>query len=156
MIRAHNATGEVNIVPNNQIGGIAFTLGTRVLLTCDVTGLPEDSEALSYRWFHNCILDSCEIREGDPYNRVVADTLLVDAISENKVGRYHCNVTYRNMREVSASVRAFTTNIALAGQCTCPDHDNTLFTVTLCVNCRYHYCLPLHPHLPTLRARPHH
>ena len=48
-IRTHNATGKVNIVPNNEIGGIAFTLGTRVLLTCDVTGLSEDSEVLSYK-----------------------------------------------------------------------------------------------------------
>ena len=38
-IRAYNATGEVNIMTNNQIRVVAFILGTRVLLTCDVTGL---------------------------------------------------------------------------------------------------------------------
>ena len=114
-IRAHNATGEVKIVPNNQIGGIAFTLGTRLLLTCDVTGLPEGSEVLSYKWYNKCAFNSCEIQEGDAYYRVVADTLLVDVTSENNVGRYNCHATYRNMRGVSATVRTLTTNIALAG-----------------------------------------
>ena len=114
-IRAYNATGEVNIVAKNQIGGIAFTLGTRVLLTCDVTGLPEDSEVLSYRWYHKCAFNSCEIRDGDAYYRVVADTLLVDVTSENNVGRYHCHVTYRNMQGESVTAKTFTTDIALAG-----------------------------------------
>ena len=114
-IRAYNATGEVNIVANNQIGGIAFTLGTRVLLTCDVTGLPVDNVVLSYRWYHKCTFESCEIREGDPYYRVAADTLLVDVTSENNVGRYHCIVTYRNMQGASVTAGTFTTNIALAG-----------------------------------------
>ena len=36
-IRAYNATGELDI-PRDP-----FTLGTSVLLTCDVTGLPKDS-----------------------------------------------------------------------------------------------------------------
>ena len=114
-IRAHNATGGVNIVPNNQIGGIAFTLGTKVLLTCDVTGLSEDNKVLNYKWYHKCSVNSCEIRDGDPYYRVVADTLLVDVTSENNVGRYHCIVTYRNTRGESATAKTFTTNIALAG-----------------------------------------
>ena len=114
-IRAHNATGEVNIVLTNQIRDVAFTLGTRVLLTCDVTGLPEGSEVLSYKWYHNCAYERCKIREGDPYYRVVADTLLVDVTSENNVGRYHCIVTYRNMRGESATTKTFTTDIALAG-----------------------------------------
>ena len=127
-IRAHNATGEVNIVPNNQIRGIAFTLGTRVILTCDVTGLSEDNDILSYKWYHKCTFDSCEIRDGDPYYRVVADTLLVDVTSENNVGRYHCIVTYRNTRGETVTARSFTTDITLAGKCTCPDHDNTLLT----------------------------
>ena len=62
-----------------------------------MTGLPEGSEVLSYKWYHNCAYERCEIRGGDPYYRVVADTLLVDVTSENNVGRYHCIVTYRNM-----------------------------------------------------------
>ena len=83
MIRAHNAMGEVNIVPNNQIGEIAFTLGTRVLLTCDVTGLSEDNKVLKYKWYHKCTFHSCEIRDEDPYYRVVADTLLVEAMENS-------------------------------------------------------------------------
>ena len=48
-IKAYNATGELDIRSD------PFTLGTRVLLTCDVTGLPEGSEVVSYRWYHNCM-----------------------------------------------------------------------------------------------------
>ena len=114
-IRAYNATGEVNIMTNNQIRVVAFTLGTRVLLTCDVTGLPEDSEVLSYRWYRKCNSAWCEIREGDPYYRVAADTLLVDVTSENNVGIYYSIVTYTNMQGESATAETFTTNIALAG-----------------------------------------
>ena len=114
-IRAYNATGEVNIVQNNQIRVVAFTLGTRILLTCDVTGLPEGSEVLSYKWYHNCAYERCEIRDGDPYYRVVADTLLVDVTSENNVGRYHCHATYRNMGEESVTAKQITPRIALAG-----------------------------------------
>ena len=114
-IRVYNATGEVNIMANNQIRDVAFTLGTRVLLTCDVTGLPEGSEVLSYKWYHNCVYERCEIRDGDPYYRVVADTLLVDVTSENNVGRYHCHVTYRGIGGESVTAKHFTPRIALAG-----------------------------------------
>ena len=114
-IRAYNATGEVNIMTNNQIRVVAFTLGTRVLLTCDVTGLPEGSEVLSYKWYHKCTSERCEIQEGDPYYRVVADTLLVDVISENNVGRYYCHETYRNMAGESVTARTHTTEITLEG-----------------------------------------
>ena len=114
-IRAHNATGEVNIMTNNQIREVAFTLGTRVLLTCDVTGLPEGSEVLSYKWYHNCAYEMCKIQDGDPYYRVVADTLLVDVTSENNVGIYLCNVTYTNMGGESVTAKYFTPRIALAG-----------------------------------------
>ena len=54
-IRAYNAMGEVDMMTNNQMTVVAFTLGTRVLLTCNVTGLPEDSEVLRYKWYHKCI-----------------------------------------------------------------------------------------------------
>ena len=47
-IRVYNATGELDI--NRD----PFTLGTRILLTCDVIGLPEESEMVRYRWSHNC------------------------------------------------------------------------------------------------------
>ena len=115
MIRAHNATGEVNIMANNQIRNVAFILGTRVLLTCGVTGLPKGSKVLSYKWYHKRTFESCEIQDRDPYYRVVADTLLVDVTSENNVGRYHCIVAYRNMRGESVTARTFTTDITLAG-----------------------------------------
>ena len=86
-ISAYSATGELDIRRD------PFTLGTRVLLTCDVTGLPEDSEVVSYRWYHNCTElhnQRCEIRDGDPYYRVVKDTLLVDVTSFDQGGRYYC------------------------------------------------------------------
>ena len=114
-IRAYNSNGEMNIMTNNQIRDVAFTLGTRVLLTCDVTGLPEGSEVLSYKWHHNCAYERCKIRDGDPYYRVVADTLLVDVTSENNVGIYNCHVNYRNMGGESVTAKNLTPRIALAG-----------------------------------------
>ena len=108
-IRAYNAIG--NIIPEHKD---AFILGTRVLLTCDVTELPEGSEVVSYRWFHNCTGNSnnrCEIGDGDPYYRVVSDTLLVDVISQDQGGRYYCFVTFSNIPQSSH----FTTNIKVAG-----------------------------------------
>ena len=93
MIRAYNATGELD----SRI--YSFTLGTRVLLTCDVTGLPEGSEVVNYRWYHNCAgrPDSrCEIQDGDPYYRVVKDTLLVDVTSLDQGGRYYCKIKTLN------------------------------------------------------------
>ena len=106
-IRAYNATGELDIRRD------PFTLGTRVLLTCDVTGLPEDSGAVNYKWFHNCTgpLDSkCEIQDRDPYYRVVKDTLLVDITSLNQGGRYYCNADSLPVREA-----AITRELAVAG-----------------------------------------
>ena len=106
-IRAYNATGELDIRRD------PFTLGTRVLLTCDVTGLPENSEALSYRWYHNCAgrpNSRCEIQDGDPYYRVVKDTLLVDVTSLDQGGRYYCNADSLPWREA-----AITRELAVAG-----------------------------------------
>ena len=91
-IRAFNATG--NITPEHKD---AFTLGTRVLLTCDVTELPESSEVVSYSWYHSCTGGTqgrCQIRDRDPYYRVVNDTLLVDVTSWDQGGRYYCVVHY--------------------------------------------------------------
>ena len=108
-IRAYNATG--NIVPEPKD---AFTLGTRVLLTCDVTGLPESSEVISYRWYHGCTgypNSSCETQNREPYYRVVSDTLLVDVISQDQGGRYHCFVKFNNIPQSSH----FISNIAVAG-----------------------------------------
>ena len=99
-IRAYNATGELDIRRD------PFTLGTRVFLTCDVTGLLEGSEALSYRWYHNCTRGPgrlCEIRDGDPYYRVVKDTLLVDVTSLDQGGRYYCNADSLPVRDAAVT-----------------------------------------------------
>ena len=91
-IKVYNATGELDIRTD------PFTLGTRVLLTCDVTGLPEGSEVVSYRWYHNCTgypITLCEIQDSDPYYRVLKDTLLVDVTSLDQGGRYYCTVQHQ-------------------------------------------------------------
>ena len=63
----------------------AITQGTKLLLTCDVTRLPhENSEVVSYRWFHSLTGDTqgrYQIHDRHPYYRVVNDTLLVDVTS---------------------------------------------------------------------------
>ena len=108
-IRAYNATG--NIVPEHKD---AFTLGTRVLLTCDVTELPESSEVVSYSWYHSCTGGTqgrCQMRDRDPYYRVVNDTLLVDVISQDQGGRYYCFVKFSKIPQSYH----FTSNIAVAG-----------------------------------------
>ena len=109
-IRAYNATGELDLRRD------PFTLGTRVLLTCDVTGLSDRNEVVSYRWYHNCTVihnSRCEIRDGDPYYRVASDTLLVDVTSWNQGGRYYCNV--HGLRKTE---RAITPKVSVAGLCT--------------------------------------
>ena len=106
-IRAYNATGELDIRRD------PFTQGTRVLLTCDVTGLPEGNEALSYRWYSNCSggpHSSCEIRDNDPYYRVVSDTLLVDVASLDQGGRYYCIV-----HSLQKTERAVTRELSVTG-----------------------------------------
>ena len=90
-IRAYRATREVGIQASTQ--------GTRLLLTCDVIGIPEDSEVDSYRWFHSLTGDTqgrYQIRDGKPYYRVVKDTLLVDVTSLDQRGKYTCFVRLGN------------------------------------------------------------
>ena len=104
-IRAYNATGELDIRRD------PFTLGTRVLLTCDVTGLPEGSEAVSYRWYHNCTGGSqgrCQIRNRDPYYRVVSDTLLVDVTSWDQGGNYSCFLRFTNLPQSGNTIPKIT------------------------------------------------
>ena len=106
-IKAYNATGELD----NR--SKSFTLGTRVLLTCDVTGLLEGSEVVSYRWYHKCpeLPNSrCEIRDGDPYYRVASDTLLVDFTSWDQGGRYYCTV--HGLQEIQTAI---TPHLSVAG-----------------------------------------
>ena len=111
-IKAYNANGELDITNNN------FTLGTTVLLTCDVTGLPQGDKVVSYRWYLNCTRppdSTCKIQDGDPYYRVVNDTLLVDVTSWDQGGRYYCTVHY--LQEANPT-DAVTRIISVAGQCT--------------------------------------
>ena len=101
-IRAYNATGELDFRRD------PLTLGTRFLLTCDVIGLPEGSETLSYRWHRNCAGSNdissnprCEIRNGKPYYRIANDTFLVDVTSPDQGGRYFCSLHGLNERGIT-------------------------------------------------------
>ena len=99
-IKTYSATGELDTRKD------AFTLGTRVILTCDVTGPPEDSEVVSYRWFHSLTGDTqgrYQIRDRDPYYRVVKDTLLMDVTSQDQRGKYICFVTFTNLPQSSST-----------------------------------------------------
>ena len=90
-INAYNATRELDI-PREPL-----TLGTRVLLICNVTGHPKGHEALSYRWYHNCTElpnSRCELHNRDLYYKVVKDTLLVDVTSWDQGEVYYCTVPY--------------------------------------------------------------
>ena len=56
----------------------------RKLLICGVTGLSEENEVVSYRWFHSHAgknEDRYEIQDIYPYYRVVKDT-------QNQGGKY--------------------------------------------------------------------
>ncbi len=108
-IKAYNATGELDTRE-------PLTLGTRVLLTCDVTGHPKDRESLSYRWYHNCTglpNSRCELHNQEPYYKVVKDTVLVDVTSEDQGGVYYCSVPYSQSerKEELGIIR----NLAVAG-----------------------------------------
>ena len=81
-----------------------FTLGTRFFLTCDVSGLSEWNEVNDYRWFRNCTASTngqCQIQDGDPYYRVVSNTLMVDVSSWDQGGRYSCFVRFSNSSDSS-------------------------------------------------------
>ena len=113
-IRAYNASGELYTESGRIIRIGSFTLGTRVLLTCNVTGLPEGSEVISYKWHHRCPQMECmiqEVQEGTPYYRVVNDTLLVDVTSQDMGGRYYCDAEYGNEQ----SRIGFTSGITVTG-----------------------------------------
>ena len=92
----------------------AFTLGTRVLLTCDATGIPQGGKLINYTWHHNCTHSSCEIQDGDPYYRVVNDILLVDVTSWDQGGRYYCIVHYLYYANEEAAID-WTSTITVAG-----------------------------------------
>ena len=109
-IKAYSATGELDFtMPEHN----TFTLGTRVLLICNLT--LEGNEVLSYSWYHNCtgsLTSECEIQDRDPYYRVLNDTLLVEVTSWDQGGRYYCTV--HNLQEANQPF-AVTPNISVAG-----------------------------------------
>ena len=107
-IRAYGVNGKLYTEARNTLRIDSFTLGTRVLLTCDVTGLPEGSEVISYKWYHKCTEGRCEIQERTPYYRAVADTLLVDVTSQGVRGRYYCDVEYQNKQTKRARITQIT------------------------------------------------
>ena len=104
-ITVHNATGELDIRRD------PFILGTRVLLTCVVTGLHKGSVVL-YKWYHKCpgCPNRIRIQNGAPYYRVVSDTLLVDVTFSDRGGRYYCTI-----QSLQNTEYAITRNISVAG-----------------------------------------
>ena len=110
-IRAYNASGKLYTESGRTISIASFTLGTRVLLTCDVTGLPKGSEVISYKWYHNCTQVRCKIQDGTAYLRAVDDTLLVDVTSHDLGGRYYCDAEYGNEQRMIG----FTSAISVTG-----------------------------------------
>ena len=112
-IRAYNASGNLYTELGRTISIASFTLGTRVLLTCDVTGLPEGSEVIRYKWYHKCTGPMCEIQEGTPYYRAVDNTLLVDVTSQLMGGRYYCETAH--VYQIIQSRKGFTSKIIVAG-----------------------------------------
>ena len=110
-VRAYNASGKLYTESGNTISIASFTLGTRVLLTCDVAGLPDGSEVIRHKWYHKCNQVRCEIQEGTPYLRAVDDTLLVDVTSHDLGRRYFCDAEYGNEQ----SMRSFTSEISVTG-----------------------------------------
>ena len=100
-IRAYNATGEVDI----RLDYAKVAKGTRYLLTCDVTGLAQGNEVVSYRWFHSLTGDTqgrYQIQDRHPYYRVVKGTLLVDVTSLDQGGKYTCFVRFSNFARSSS------------------------------------------------------
>ena len=111
-IKGYRATGEVDTLARTDNTEVAITLETRLVLTCIVTGLSEKNVVVSYRWFCSCTGGNqgrCEIRDGDPYYRVVKDTLLVDVTSLDHGKRYYCVVKVSNASGPSTGYTAILT-----------------------------------------------
>ena len=105
-IRAYRATGEVDNA-SKYYAKVAITQGTKLLLTCHVTGFPEDSDIVSYRWFHSLTgysQERYEIGSGYPYYR----HSLVDVTSLDQGGRYTCFVSFSNAPQSSGSTAILT------------------------------------------------
>ena len=90
--------------------------GTRLLLICDVEGLPEGSVVTSYRWFHSGTSTGAnEIQRESPYYKAVNDTLLIDATSWGNGRRHTCEVEYRSEKGGLGTQRKFTAVISPSG-----------------------------------------
>ena len=98
-IKAYNATG---YFPLEQV-----LLGTRVLLICDVEGLPVGSLVNSYKWYHSCKTGRCEIQRESPYYKPVNDTLLVDATFWDGGRRHICEIEYRSEEGRTSNLQGF-------------------------------------------------
>ena len=110
-IRAYNASGHFALEQGN------VHRGTRLLLICDVEGLPDGSVVTSYKWYHNCVPEKCNIQKGSPYYRAVNDTLLVDATFWDGGRRHHiCEVEYRSDKGRTSNMTGHTASISLTGQ----------------------------------------
>ena len=110
-ITAAGATGYFVLEQGNVLRG------TRLLLICDVEGLPEGSVVTGYRWFHSGTSTGAnEIQRESPYYKPVNDTLLIDATSwDNGSRRHTCEVEYRSEKGVLATQRGFTAAISQLG-----------------------------------------
>ena len=110
-ITAAGATGYFLLEQGNVLRG------TRLLLICDVEGLPEGSVVTGYRWFHSGTSTGAnEIQRDSPYYKAVNDTLLIDATSwDNGRRRHTCEVEYRSEKGGLATQRGFTAAISLSG-----------------------------------------
>ena len=102
-IRVYNATRYIAPGQGN------VPRGTRLLLICDVEGLPEGNVVISYRWYHSSTSTGrSEIRRGDPYHTPVNDNLLVDTTSWGGGTRNHgCEGQYLSKDERSHNQSQF-------------------------------------------------
>ena len=108
-IRAYDDTGYFALEQGNVFRG------TRLLLTCDVNGLPEGSEITSYKWYHSCKTGRCEIQRENPYYKAVNDTLLVDATFwDGERRRHFCEIEFRSEEGRTSNLWGFKT-LSLTG-----------------------------------------
>ena len=109
-ITAAGANGDFVLEQGNVLRG------TRLLLICDVEGLPEGSVVNSYKWEHSSTSRGrYDIQRESPYYKAVNDTLLVDATSWGNGRRHTCEVEYHNEKGVLGTERGFTAEISLSG-----------------------------------------
>lgn len=107
-IRAYSTSGLVTLGQDN------IPRGTRLILTCDVKGLPESIVVISYKWYYSCTTGNCEVQRGDSYYTAVNDTLLVDTIWGG--GRKHtCEVEYQSDLGRLGNMSGVTGVISLTG-----------------------------------------